>query len=73
MNNPVPTWYLKDFYVQWIDGVPYNLKAGFEITGAYEDFSNESDAIADGIPSFWATKAVKSSAKRKRLRYNMAV
>ena len=35
------------------------LKAGFVITGAYEDFNNEPDAIADGIPSYWATKAVK--------------
>jgi len=35
------------------------LKAGFVITAAYEDYNNEPDAIADGIPSFWATKAVK--------------
>jgi len=35
------------------------LKAGFIITAAYEDFNNEPDAIADGIASFWATKAVK--------------
>ena len=35
------------------------LKAGFVITGAYEDFDNDPDAIADGIPSYWATKAVK--------------
>jgi len=35
------------------------LKAGFVITGAYEDFSNDSGAIEDGIPSYWATRAVK--------------
>jgi len=35
------------------------LKAGFVITAAYEDFNNEPDAIADGIPSYWATRAVK--------------
>jgi SAM-dependent methyltransferase len=35
------------------------LKSGFMITGAYEDFNNDPDAIADGIPSYWATKAVK--------------
>jgi len=35
------------------------LKTGFVITAAYEDFSNDPDAIADGIPSYWATKAVK--------------
>ena len=26
MRNPIPTWYLKDFYIQWIDGVPLKLK-----------------------------------------------
>jgi len=36
------------------------LKAGFVITGAYEDFSNDPDAISDGIPAFWATRAIKS-------------
>ncbi len=35
------------------------LKAGFMIVGAYEDFNNDPDAIADGIPAYWATKAVK--------------
>ena len=32
MNNPVPTWYLKDFYIQWTNGVPYKLKAPFDVT-----------------------------------------
>ena len=32
MNNPVPTWYLKDFYIQWIDGLPYKLKAPFDFS-----------------------------------------
>ncbi len=40
------------------------LKAGFVITGAYEDYNNEPDnnepdTCADGIPTFWATKAIK--------------
>jgi SAM-dependent methyltransferase len=35
------------------------MKAGFVLTGAYEDFNNDPGAIADGIPSYWATKAVK--------------
>jgi predicted acetyltransferase/predicted SAM-dependent methyltransferase len=35
------------------------LKAGFIITDVYEDFSNDPDAVADGIPSFWASRAVK--------------
>jgi len=29
MNNPVPSWYLKNFYIQWIDGIPYKLKSPF--------------------------------------------
>lgn len=32
MKNPVPTWYLKDFYVQWADDVPYKLKAPFDFS-----------------------------------------
>lgn len=35
------------------------LKAGFVIVGAYEDYNNDQDAITDGIPSYWATKAMK--------------
>jgi SAM-dependent methyltransferase len=37
------------------------LKAGFIITAAYEDFSNDPGAIDDGIPNYWATKAVKAA------------
>ena len=29
MQNPVPTWYLKDFHVQWIDDIPYKLLEPF--------------------------------------------
>lgn len=32
MKNPVPTWYLKDFYIQYIDGVPFKLKAPFDFS-----------------------------------------
>ncbi len=35
------------------------IKAGFAIIGAYEDFNNDPDAISDGIPAYWATKAIK--------------
>ena len=35
------------------------LKAGFIITGAYEDFDRDEEAVADGIPAYWATRAVK--------------
>ncbi|MDL2232711.1 phosphotransferase [Ruminococcaceae bacterium OttesenSCG-928-L11] len=32
MKHPVPTWYLKDFYIQYTDGVPYKLKAPFDFS-----------------------------------------
>lgn len=32
MNNPVPTWYLKDFYIQYIDSVPFKLKEPFNMS-----------------------------------------
>jgi len=37
------------------------LKAGFVITGAYEDYNNEPGCAIpeDGIPTYWATRAIK--------------
>ena len=35
------------------------LKAGFLISAAYEDFNNEPNELASGIPTYWATRAVK--------------
>jgi aminoglycoside phosphotransferase (APT) family kinase protein len=32
MNNPIPTWYLENFYVQYIGNVPYKLKAPFDMS-----------------------------------------
>lgn len=32
MTNLVPSWYLKDFHVQWIDGIPYKLKTPFDFS-----------------------------------------
>ena len=32
MNNPVPTWYLEDFYIQYTDGIPYKLKSPFDFS-----------------------------------------
>lgn len=32
MSNPIPTWYLENFYVQYIDNVPYKLKAPFDMS-----------------------------------------
>lgn len=32
MQSPVPTWYLKDFYIQWVDGIPYRLEAPYDFS-----------------------------------------
>ena len=32
MQNPVPTWYFKGYYLQYIDGLPYKMKAPFDFT-----------------------------------------
>ncbi len=32
MNNPVPSWYLESFYIQYIDNVPYKLKEPFDMS-----------------------------------------
>ena len=30
MRNPVPTWYFKGYYLQYIDGIPFKLKSTFD-------------------------------------------
>lgn len=32
MNNPTPTWYLADFYIQYINNIPYKLKSPFDFS-----------------------------------------
>lgn len=32
MKNPIPTWYVENFYIQYIDNVPYKLKAPFDMS-----------------------------------------
>ncbi|WP_175987460.1 phosphotransferase family protein [Bacillus sp. Marseille-Q1617] len=32
MKNPVPTWYLGDFYIQYINAIPYKLKTPFDFS-----------------------------------------
>ncbi len=32
MDNPVPAWYLEDFYIQYIDEIPYKLKSPFDLS-----------------------------------------
>ena len=31
-NAPIPDWYLEDFYIQYIDGIPYKLKAPYDMS-----------------------------------------
>ena len=32
MQNPVPTWYLDDLYIQYTDGIPYRLKSPYDFS-----------------------------------------
>lgn len=32
MRNPIPTWYFKGYYLQYIDGLPYKLKSAFDFS-----------------------------------------
>ena len=32
MNNPIPAWYIKDYYLQYMDGVPFKLKLPFDFS-----------------------------------------
>lgn len=32
MKNPVPSWYFKGYYLQYIDGLPYKMKAPFDFS-----------------------------------------
>ena len=59
LQNPVPTGYLEDCYIQYIDGVPFKLKAPFDFSflGKYgtvfkvfddQDSGNICFGVADG-------------------------
>lgn len=32
MRNPVPTWYFKGYYLQYINGIPFKLKSTFDFS-----------------------------------------
>ena len=32
MRSPIPTWYLKDYYIQYVDSVPLRLKSPFNFS-----------------------------------------
>ena len=54
MNNPVPTWYLRDFHVQYIDGIPCKLKEPFDFSflGKYGKVFKVFDEQASGCICF---------------------
>jgi serine/threonine-protein kinase len=54
MQQHVPSWYLKDFYIQWIDGVPYKLEAPFDFSflSKYGKVFKVFDEQASGNISF---------------------
>ena len=54
MKNPVPTWYLKDFHVQWIDDIPYKLKEPFDFSflGKYGKVFKVFDEQSSGCICF---------------------
>lgn len=54
MRNPVPTWYLRDFYVQYIDDIPCVLKEPFDFSflGKYGEVFKIFDKQASGAICF---------------------
>jgi serine/threonine-protein kinase len=54
MKNLIPAWYLKDFYIQWTDGVPFKLKAPFDFSflSKYGKVFKVFDEQASGNISF---------------------
>ena len=83
MNNPVPSWYLKDFYVQWADGVPYKLKAPFDFTFIEkygkvfkvfddQDSGNICFGVADGENKYFV-KFAGAPTERSRISTEEAV
>lgn len=32
MRNPIPSWYFKGYYLQYIDGIPFKLKSAFDFS-----------------------------------------
>ena len=32
LQSSAPKWFIKDFYIQWVDGIPYKLKSPFDFS-----------------------------------------
>jgi serine/threonine-protein kinase len=67
MNNPIPTWYLKDFHVQWMDGIPYKLKAPFDFSflGRYGKVFKVFDNQGSGNICFGISDGDKELVRRR--------
>ena len=64
LKNPAHKAKLKDnegvqFGHTFDEQIGGQLQAGFVLTAAYEDYNNDPESIADGIPAYWVTRAVK--------------
>jgi len=63
LKNPEQMKLLDDGSIQFshtlTEQIGGQLKAGLILTDVYEDFDNDPDAIGDGIPTYWASRAVK--------------
>jgi serine/threonine-protein kinase len=67
IDNPVPKWYLKDFYIQWTDGVSYKLKEPFDFSflSEYGKVFRVFDNSYSGVICF----GVEKSGKRYFLKF----
>jgi len=76
MKKPVPTWYHKDFYIQWIDGVPHRMKEPFDFSflSKYgkvfkvfddQDSGNICFGVADGDKRYFVKFAGAPTASYK--------
>ena len=83
MKKTIPTWYLKDFYIQWTDGVPYKLKAPFDFSflSKYgkvfkvyddQDSGNICFGVADGDNKYFV-KFAGAPTERSRISTEEAV
>jgi len=66
-HSPLMKWYLKDFYIQWTDGIPYKLKAPFDFSflSKYGKVFKVFDEQGSGNISF----GVQDGTKRRFVKF----
>ncbi|MEL3971709.1 phosphotransferase [Rossellomorea oryzaecorticis] len=67
MNNPVPTWYLEDFYVQYINQIPYKLKCPYDFS--FIERYGEVFKVYDDQDSGNICFGVKNGGERHFIKY----